>query len=243
MKFNLFQDASLASKKTFLKKAREFVKNGFFHFVEQTRYSLFDREKLERVISLLLPDIDIADTTIPFACVATDLTHGKARVFTRGSLRTAVLASAAIPGIFPPVLIDGIYYNDGGAVAVTPVAAAKDLGADFVIASDVKSQVTRWEKPEKAGEIMARCHHITSILLNECHLKEADVILSPQVKLLKWYDFEKIDFLVAEGEQSVARKLWEIRARVQYRRMRNGVRRVGTWLFPGAFAPPDESNE
>jgi predicted acylesterase/phospholipase RssA len=60
--------------------------------------------------------------------VATDITNGKEKSFLK-VLEKIVLASASIPGVFPPVNIDDIWYTDGAHVNVTPVSAAKLLGA------------------------------------------------------------------------------------------------------------------
>ncbi|WP_436794847.1 patatin-like phospholipase family protein [Actinospongicola halichondriae] len=85
-----------------------------------------------------LGDGDIEDTWIPFACTTTDLTDHALVEHTRGSLRRAVRASVSLPGVFPPVDLDGHLHVDGGILDNLPVRAARDLapGAE-VIAVDV----------------------------------------------------------------------------------------------------------
>jgi NTE family protein len=228
MKFSLFKQEHEAEKKTFMSRAQSFIKNGYFHLVEETKPALLEISALEVMIHRLLPDIDIRDTKIPFACVATDLTHGVEKVFTRGSLRKCVMASASIPGIFPPVVIDEVYFTDGGAVSVTPVKAARQLGADFIIASDVKSRIVKWEQPDKAKEIIARSNYVTGVLLNDIHLKEADTVISPAVKHMHWSEFDKLRFMAQEGEKAAASRVWEIKAKLRYRNAWDALSR-----FPG----------
>jgi NTE family protein len=217
MRFHLLKADRKKEDGSILSRAQQLLAFSYLHIVEETKNSLLPLESLEKAIALLLPDIDIAQTKIPFACVATDLTNGTAKVFTEGPLRRCVLASASIPGIFPPVDLDGVYYNDGGSVSVSPVRAAKKLGADFVIACDVKSRITQWEKPEKAKEIVARCNYITGILLNELQLKESDVVVSPNVKDVRWNEFDRYAELFSEGEKATRGKVPEIRALMRIR--------------------------
>ena len=61
--------------------------------------------------------------------VTTDLASGAAHVISAGPVVEALLASAAIPGLFPPVTIDGRHLVDGALAANTPVRQAVDLGA------------------------------------------------------------------------------------------------------------------
>lgn len=194
-----------------LKKAQNFFRDTYLLYLENTQYSYIELKYLEDIINLLLPDIPIEETSIPFCCVATDLTYGRAKIFTKGSLRESVLASSSIPGVFPPVNIGGIYYNDGAAVSVTPVNAVRQLGADFVIASNVKSKIIKWNKPENAREIIARSNFITGILFNEMQLREAQVVISPDVGYFHWTDFDKINLMIKKGEQAAMQKINEIK--------------------------------
>jgi len=211
LKIDMFSNTDKENVKGFLPRTKALIIDGIMRIIGEAKYSYLPEAKLEQFINLLLPDIDIKETELCFSCVATDLTNGKEKIFDRGSLRRTVLASSAIPGVFPPVEIDGIYYNDGGSVDVTPVKAAGELGADFIIACDVKSKVMRWEKPEKANEILNRSNYITGSLLNEYNLRGAAVVVAPAVKHIHWTGFDKIDFLSQKGLEAAEEKMPEIR--------------------------------
>ena len=206
-------------KSTFLEKAKSFIINGYIHIVEETKPAFFMLDKLEELVYGLLPDIDISDTKLPFACVATDLTNGKEKVFTKGSIRKCVIASSCIAGVFPPLLMDGFYYNDGGYVGSIPVKVLKDLGADYIIASDVKSRSMRWEKVSKAKDVISRSNYITGALLSEYMLKEADLVISPAVKHINWTGFNKIDFLIKKGEKAMFFKIVELKTVTGYKNL------------------------
>ena len=201
-------DSQVTSARSLIRKAREFVKYGS----QEGGNSFLSHSLLEDMINTVIPDIDISETKIPFACVATDITNGKEKIFTKGSLRRIVLASASIPGVFPPVNIDNVWYTDGAHVNVTPVSVAKILGADFIIASDVKSKLKTLDTlPVNSRDIMNRCNFIANYLFYETLIKEADVVLEPNVKQISWSEFNKFNLMVHEGEKEAKRQLKQIK--------------------------------
>jgi NTE family protein len=82
--------------------------------------ALLERAQVPRIL---------ADTSIPAHVAVTDFATGAPVVLSDGDTITALLASSAIPGVFPPVTIDGRLYVDGGVAAETPVLQAEALGA------------------------------------------------------------------------------------------------------------------
>ncbi|MFM7152493.1 MAG: patatin-like phospholipase family protein [Bacteroidota bacterium] len=78
-----------------------------------------------------------SDFDIPFRCVATDLETAAAVVMDSGEITTAIRASIAIPGVFTPVDYKGMRLVDGGIVRNLPVSEVREMGADYVIASNV----------------------------------------------------------------------------------------------------------
>lgn len=94
--------------------------------------SLHDRGALEQLLRSELLSDTFEELAIPFACVATDLASAEAHWFETGNLLSALLASAALPAVYPPFEIDGRSYIDGGVVSEAPVAKAVDLGATDV---------------------------------------------------------------------------------------------------------------
>jgi NTE family protein len=91
--------------------------------------SLFPSAGLRAVVERVLPVRDFARLVVPFQCVATDIGSARAHWFRSGPLVDAVMASAAIPVVYPPVEIDGTHYCDGGVVDDVPMARAVELGA------------------------------------------------------------------------------------------------------------------
>ncbi len=102
--------------------------HGRWQFV-QHRESVFPLDGLRRVIEKGLSYDLLEDARVPVSVVATSMLDGHERWFTRGPAVEAVLASSAAPGVFPPVIIDGEPYADGGIVNDVPLLRALELGA------------------------------------------------------------------------------------------------------------------
>ncbi|MBN1823155.1 MAG: patatin-like phospholipase family protein [Endomicrobiales bacterium] len=226
MRISIFGDKKGRGVRGIFTKAQSFVKYSVLHVIEHNRQSILSGDKLRSIIGDIIPDIDMRETRIPFTCVATDLTNGTETVFEKGPIRDAVLASSSIPGVFPPVEINGIYYCDGGAVNTTPVSVVKKMGADFIIASDVKGKLVKWEKPQVARAILERYRYITAIVLNDMRLKQADVSILPSVKFLHWSAFNKYRHLIKEGENAAAGKIAEIKAKIGMPGLLKGFNKV-----------------
>src|SRR5579862_2183869 len=84
---------------------------------------------LRSLIESELPYQRLEDTRLPCYVVATDALQGTGVVLSSGPAATALLASAAIPAVFPPVLLDGRFLLDGGVSNNTPISIAVEMGA------------------------------------------------------------------------------------------------------------------
>ena len=100
-------------------------------------------ESLKKLLISELPGDQFADLALPFQCVAASIEGACARWFSSGPVVPAVVASCAVPGLLPPVDVDGEHFFDGGLVDSIPVGRAVALGADVVYVL----QVGRIESP------------------------------------------------------------------------------------------------
>jgi NTE family protein len=98
------------------------------------RDHLVTTKRLKTIIHEWLGIERIEEADIPFAAVATDALTGDIVLMQHGDVASALLASAAIPGVFPPVLREGRWLVDGSLSAGCPAVEALDLGADEVFA-------------------------------------------------------------------------------------------------------------
>ena len=104
---------------------------GFLGFVGQ-RNSLVPADGLRRIVAEQVRFARLEDAAIPVGLVATEVRTGVEVVLDRGPVVDAVLASSAIPGVFPPVALGGHLLIDGGVVNNTPISHAVDAGAERI---------------------------------------------------------------------------------------------------------------
>ncbi|MFJ9006109.1 patatin-like phospholipase family protein [Streptomyces canus] len=124
-----------------------------------SRSSVFTDRGLRRLIARARLPARIEELAVPFTAVATDLVTGAPVLLDRGDLESALLASAAIPGMLPPVERAGRTLVDGGLIAYVPVLAALQAGAAsvVVVATGPESSPLRPTIPRRrAGAIAAR---------------------------------------------------------------------------------------
>jgi NTE family protein len=176
--------------------------------------SYFDEETTNEMYNLI-PDVKIESLKIKFSAIATDLISGEEINFTKGSLREAIKASSAIPGIFPPVKYQNYFLIDGSASESVPAGRVRELGADRVLAVDVMRPIKTVKQPQNVIDILYRAEDITSHHLSILRLREADLIIRPKVKHLSWADFEKINEIIYSGEKAAAENIAAIKKLVE----------------------------
>lgn len=97
---------------------------------------VFENSGMRHLVETRLGSATFEDAEIPLGVVATDLDTGAEKVFTTGPLLEPLLASTAMPGIYPPVVIDGRSFIDGGVANNVPIVPAISLGAKTVYVLD-----------------------------------------------------------------------------------------------------------
>lgn len=169
--------------------------------------SLLDDAPLRESIEHLLPDCDIADLACPLSIVAVDLLSGQRVVLEKGPLRKAVAASAAIPGIFPPVPWDDMLLCDIGVIESIPTLIAQSYASDLVIAVDVGQDPNRIERCDTALDVMMRLDDICERMMRRHVIEAADVIIRPEVGEIAWFDFSDPERLIERGRTAALESL------------------------------------
>ena len=95
----------------------------------RSRTHLHSNRPLRTMIERLLPATTFEELVVPFQCVAASIERAAEHWFSEGPLVDAILASAAVPGVLPPVEIGGEHFVDGGIVNSIPISRAVELGA------------------------------------------------------------------------------------------------------------------
>lgn len=164
------------------------------------RGGLIGTERFERFLDALLLGLTLDETVISYHSVATNLQTGEEALLGSGPVPVsrAILASMAIPGIFPPVEIDGEYYVDGGVVSLVPVRAARDLGADVVIAVDVRRTLEPVKPDDLAAVLDLTLDHLLTANV-EVQIDLADVVVRPELESDSYMDYDEAEAFIAEG--------------------------------------------
>jgi NTE family protein len=105
---------------------------------------VFESSGVARLIDdKLWPGARFEDALLPLGIVATDLETGAEVVFTSGRIREPLMASTAMPSVFPPVEIDGRSYIDGGVSDNVPIKPAVDMGATTLYVMNATSHINK----------------------------------------------------------------------------------------------------
>jgi NTE family protein len=136
----------------------------------RTKQSFYPNDGMVRSIESMLGDIErIEDLQIPYGAVAVDVQRGTPVLFREGSLATAILASAAIPGLFPPVERGGRIFYDGGLGNNVPMRDAVEMGARSLVVLDTTSPTIDLDPPQGLMELFS---YVTEVYARQMVLRD-----------------------------------------------------------------------
>jgi len=171
-------------------------------------------EGLQQFVNDAVAQRPIEGLKKPLGVVATDLNSGESILFRTGNTGMAVRASATVPGVFKPVSINGHEYVDGGLSSLIPVRSARQMGANVVIAVDISARPGN--QPVRGTlDILLQTFTIMGQNLARYELKEADVVIRPQVGNIGSTDFVARHDSILEGEKAAQAALPQIREAIR----------------------------
>ena len=148
---------------------------------------------------------DINKLKIPFRAVATDLELGTAVVLDSGSLASAIVASMAVPALFPPVEYDGRLLVDGGVSNNVPINVARDMGADIVIVVDISTPMMSKEDIQGFTSVIDQ---LMLVMTNQnsaaqlATMTDRDILIRPELDDFGFSDFERALDAIPIGSES-----------------------------------------
>lgn len=147
-----------------------------------------------------------ADLSLPFAAIATTLPAKRSVALTSGPLASAISASCAMRVVRRPVEREGQLLKDGGITCVLPSVACRDLGADFIIGSDV------WEfssllrglgvhHADPPGQRIYPAHYHAAV-------EHTDILVHPRIPVAGYWPYHgAIERMIAVGEAAARHAL------------------------------------
>jgi NTE family protein len=223
---------------------------------------LIGGDKLAAGLEAAMGKTLIEELPLKFATVATEVRTGHEIWLTHGRIVDAMRASYALPGIFSPILVGDRWLVDGALVNPVPVSAARALGAEIVIASNLSSDVFNHattifshgavtiEAPEPViepapskrgfGRFFSPEHTmkreffgsagrpgISSVMVDAFNIMQdritrarlagdpPDLLISPRVGKIGWFDFHRADELIAHGVRAAERAIESIQEAIE----------------------------
>ena len=154
------------------------------------------------------------DLPIPYRAVATDILTGDKVVLESGSLVDAMRSTMSIPGVFTPVEREGRILVDGMVADNLPVDVARDMGADIIIAVTLShNQATREELKGPSGVANQMLNIYIYDQVN-AQLKDADIIIAPELINYTSTSYFKMKEIVALGEEAARKAMPQIKEQV-----------------------------
>ncbi len=215
-------------------RAREaFVRGKPFGDLTLPVVSLLKGRRMRRLTRAMLPG-NIEDFCIPFFCTGTNIGKAELEVYEQGSIWRALRASTALPGVFPPAVMNRQLVVDGGVLNNLPVDIMRDKPVDTIIAVDLSRQkerevsysevpgalrllAGRWvpfvSAPRVPGimSLMLKAQEVGSLIHARETRRLADLVLEPPVGQYGITDVKSFDNIVKAGYE-------------------HALERVGPWL-------------
>lgn len=152
--------------------------------------------------------LSFADLPIPFACVATDLVSGKAKIWHSGKINDAMRSTMSIPGMFAPVRKDGMVLVDGALRDNYPTKLAKDMGADIIIGVDLSQKQKTYNRVNNLADIISQGVDMMVRDSYEENVKIPDVSIRPYLPEYSMMSFNSvaIDSILVRGWRAAQEK-------------------------------------
>ncbi|MBB4287364.1 patatin-like phospholipase family protein [Roseospira goensis] len=214
-------------------------------FVQGQRINLI----LKR-LTLAAADIDDFDALPrPFRAVAVDVETGRPAVLGSGSLPVAMRASMSVPGVFPPVELNGRWLLDGGVVNNVPVDVVRRMGADRVIVVNLPTKLRDRDAMTTPLDVLGQMVSVAIEQNTQAQLgllRPGDILIEPDLGDMGPADFDRVSEAVALGARAAADQTAALRRLADSLDRPDGSARPAPTPAPApapatAAAPPDDT--
>ncbi|MFC4598743.1 patatin-like phospholipase family protein [Cohnella hongkongensis] len=178
------------------------------------RNGVVDNYPMVRFVEKYIGPVEFQDLRIPFAAVASNAINGEAYILNKGKVSHAICASTAIPGVMKPVKYGNALLLDGAVAHPVPVALARSMGADIVVAVDLSIPDFVKKEPTNFIATILNTIDIMSKRMIQDELQLADVVLNP------WLENGSISFKgsslsIQVGEKVARESLSAIKQKIE----------------------------
>ncbi len=146
-----------------------------------SRYGILSNKAIQEIMEDQIGDVNLEDSPIPLAVIATDISTGERVVLKDGSAAQAVMASTCIPGVFVPVRYRKRLLVDGGIVEHVPVSSLQQMGADYIVGVDLSSGQSL-QPPNGIIDVILNAVEIAVQHQARMHAGTADLVIRMDVR-------------------------------------------------------------
>ena len=166
---------------------------------------LYRSDGLIDLVDRFLPLDDLSQLTVPFEAGTVNIDEARIDFHATGDPRAVLVASASLPGVFCPVVMNGSRHVDGGIAVNLPIQRARDLGATTILAFDCRAG-TKHRLPAELSAlgVLTSSIAVAREILTPAHDHPNVIRLpAPDTHGIGMYDFSHSSHLVAQGYELV----------------------------------------
>jgi NTE family protein len=188
------------------------------------RTALLRGRRIRRNAQEITAGLEMRDMKMPALAVAADFVSGQQVLLDRGSIATALVATAAIPGVLPLVKRGDTYLADGGLVSLVPVALLNRHRCGLKIAVNVQPDFGADESAAQAklhkslagpfslGSTITRAWDLLGAAHGASECAAADIVIRPRVNGRSGNDFDAFEHFVDQGKLAAIQNIERIRS-------------------------------
>ncbi len=212
---------------------RRLLKHGVLWGRTMAFGSMIPFDEFVTEMKALIPAKRFSDTSIPFFATGVDLSRRQEVLFYQGLIRSAIMASSAIPGVFPSIKTGDTTYVDGGWMNKVPVSPLLTMGADSVIGIDVADDITSDDSSKRSGvSTMLQAYSASHHRLQELQIANAPLMWRLPVRSLHWAEFRQVDEAAEIGYQYAKEQMPALRAMVERNARRGWLdKKIEAWMM------------
>lgn len=213
LRSDLFQDLNLPyqeEKETnWLSRLAAVAQQTLLYARLMTDISVARIDVLLKIIHALTEGKGFEDACTPIYITAVRFPSGECQLFSHGDLQRAIAASMAIPGVFPPVEINGERYLDGGLASEVPAFEGKVIAKpdEWVLAVNTGARPDPRDIPGSVIEILDWASRVKAMYLRRYEKRHADFLIEPLVGYTQWYDFSSPESEIEKGFEAALPEL------------------------------------
>jgi NTE family protein len=191
------------------------------------RQGLLGGEKVKKFIESHIDGMSFENLKIPLSVVATNIKNGDVVVLNKGEVASAIRASISLPLVFKPIEWENKLLADGGLSLPVPVEVARTMGAEFVIAVNLDADFFANDNGKSSPGFYKIADNSIGILRHHLacwNIKDADLVISPQVGGAHWGNFLDGKDIILAGEEAIKKVLPQLKELI-YQKSGDGLKK------------------